>query len=37
MQGTAYAGEGHKQDALTSFSTALKISPDYLPALQGAL
>ena len=36
MQGTAYAGEGHKQDALTSFSTALKISPDYLPALQGA-
>jgi len=36
MQGTAYAGEGHKRDALTSFSTALKISPDYLPALQGA-
>lgn len=36
MQGTAYAGEGKKHDALTSFSTALKISPDYLPALQGA-
>ncbi len=36
MQGTAYAGEGHQPEALASFGTALKISPDYLPALQGA-
>ena len=35
MQGVAYAGEGHKKEALTSFHNALKISPDYLPALQG--
>lgn len=37
MQGTAYAGEGRKQDALASFRAALKISPDYLPALKGAI
>jgi tetratricopeptide (TPR) repeat protein len=37
MQGFAYAGEGHKQEALTSFHSALKISPDYLPALKGAI
>jgi tetratricopeptide (TPR) repeat protein len=37
MQGTAYAGEGRKQDALASFRAALKISPDYVPALQGAI
>ncbi|MGC2185326.1 MAG: tetratricopeptide repeat protein [Terriglobales bacterium] len=37
MQGFAYAGEGHKQEALTSFHGALKISPDYLPALKGAI
>jgi len=36
MQGTAYAGRGDKQQALVSFRTALKISPDYLVALQGA-
>lgn len=36
MQGTAYAGKGNKQQALASFRTALKISPDYLVALQGA-
>jgi tetratricopeptide (TPR) repeat protein len=36
MQGTAYAGRGDKQQALASFRTALKISPDYLVALQGA-
>ena len=36
MQGAAYAGEGRKQEALVSFRTALKFSPDYLPALQGA-
>lgn len=37
MQGAAYAGQGRKQDALTSFRAALKISPDYLPALKGAI
>jgi len=37
MQGAAYAGENHKQDALASYRAALKISPDYLPALQGAV
>lgn len=36
MQGVANAGEGHQQEALASFHRALKISPDYLPALQGA-
>jgi tetratricopeptide (TPR) repeat protein len=37
MQGAAYAGEERKQDALASFRAALKISPDYLPALKGAI
>jgi tetratricopeptide (TPR) repeat protein len=37
MQGAAYAGAGHKKDALASFRSALKISPDYLPALEGAV
>jgi tetratricopeptide (TPR) repeat protein len=37
MEGTAYSGEGHKKDALASFRHALKISPDYLPALEGAV
>ena len=37
MQGAAYAGEGRKPDALASFRAALKISPDYLPALKGAI
>lgn len=37
MQGAAYAGEGHTKEALDSFRSALKISPDYLPALQGAI
>jgi tetratricopeptide (TPR) repeat protein len=36
MQGAAYAGEGHTKEALASFYNALKISPDYLPALEGA-
>jgi len=36
MQGTAYVGQGHTKEALTSFHNALKISPDYLPALEGA-
>ena len=37
MQGTAYAGEGHTKEALVSFRGALKISPDNLPALEGAI
>jgi len=36
LQGLAYSGEGHKKEALVSFRKALKISPDYLPALEGA-
>ena len=37
MQGVAYGGQGHEKDALASFQRALKISPDYLPALHGAI
>ena len=37
MQGVAYLGGGHKREALVSFQKALKISPDYVPALQGAI
>src|SRR5437879_693969 len=37
MQGAAYSGEGQKKQALASFRNALKISPDYIPALQGAV
>ena len=37
MQGAAYAGEGQTKEALASFRSALKISPDYLPALEGAI
>jgi len=37
MQGAAYVGEGHKKEALASFQSALKISPDYIPALEGAI
>jgi len=36
MQGTAYAREGDKRDALLSFEKSLEMVPDYLPALQGA-
>jgi tetratricopeptide (TPR) repeat protein len=36
MQGAAYAGEGSKAEALAAYRAALKISPDYLPALHGA-
>lgn len=36
LQGLAYSGQGHKKEALASFHKALKISPDYLPALEGA-
>ncbi len=37
MQGVAYAGEGHSTEAVVSFRRALTISPDYLPALEGAI
>jgi tetratricopeptide (TPR) repeat protein len=36
MQGSAYAQEKRMKEALASFHHALKISPDYLPALHGA-
>jgi tetratricopeptide (TPR) repeat protein len=36
LQGLAYSGDGQKQQALASFQSALKSSPDYLPALEGA-
>lgn len=36
MQGAAYAGENKNKEALASFDKSLQISPDYLPALQGA-
>jgi tetratricopeptide (TPR) repeat protein len=36
MQGVAYSGKAQKKEALGSFRSALKISPDYIPALQGA-
>jgi tetratricopeptide (TPR) repeat protein len=36
LQGLAFSGKGESKSALNSFQTALKISPDYLPALEGA-
>lgn len=36
LQGLAYAGKGDKKVALSSYQSALQISPDYLPALEGA-
>jgi len=36
LQGLAYAGKGDSKSALASYQHALKISPDYLPALEGA-
>jgi tetratricopeptide (TPR) repeat protein len=37
MQGVAYSNLGRKKDALASFQKSLKISPNYLPALKGAI
>jgi tetratricopeptide (TPR) repeat protein len=37
MQGVALAHEGRKKEALGSFQHALRIFPDYLPALRGAI
>lgn len=36
LQGIAFSGEGRSKEALVSFQRALSISPDYLPALEGA-
>ena len=36
FQGLAYAGEGDTKSALAAYRQAVKISPDYLPALEGA-
>jgi Flp pilus assembly protein TadD len=37
MQGAAYAGEKDSKQALASFQHALKLAPNYLPALHGAV
>jgi tetratricopeptide (TPR) repeat protein len=36
MQGVAYRGIGNKKEAFGAFRNALKLSPDAIPALQGA-
>jgi tetratricopeptide (TPR) repeat protein len=36
FQGLAYSGEEQKTAALQSFKKALEVSPEYLPALEGA-
>lgn len=36
LQGLTYSKLGQKEKALASFRAALKISPDYLPAVEGA-
>ena len=36
LEGLAYTGEGDSKSALSSYEHALKISPEYLPALEGA-
>jgi tetratricopeptide (TPR) repeat protein len=36
LRGLANSGKGDKRSALASYQSALKISPDYLPALEGA-
>jgi tetratricopeptide (TPR) repeat protein len=36
LQGLAYSGKGDQKAALASFQRALKVSPNYLPALEGA-
>ena len=36
LQGIAFSGNNQEKQALASFRNALKISPDYLPALEGA-
>jgi tetratricopeptide (TPR) repeat protein len=36
FQGLAYSGKGEQKSAIGSYRKALKFSPDYLPALEGA-
>lgn len=36
LQGLAYSGKGNQKQALASYQSALRIAPDYLPALEGA-
>jgi tetratricopeptide (TPR) repeat protein len=36
FEGLAYSGKGDQNAALRSYHAALKIAPDYLPALEGA-
>lgn len=36
LQGIAFSGEDREKEGLASFANALKISPNYLPALEGA-
>ena len=36
LQGLAFSGKGDQKSALGSYKSALKIAPDYLPALEGA-
>jgi tetratricopeptide (TPR) repeat protein len=36
LEGIAFSGKGQKKEALASFQTSLKFSPNYLPALEGA-
>ena len=36
FEGLAYSGKGQKAEALASYRRALKIAPEYLPALEGA-
>ena len=36
LRGIAFSGKGNKKEALGAFRHALTISPDYLPALEGA-
>ncbi len=36
FEGMAYAGLGRQNDALVAYNRALKISADYIPALEGA-
>jgi len=36
LRGIALSGNGDKREALSAFRQALEISPDYLPALEGA-
>src|SRR5271169_2430505 len=36
FQGLAYSGTGNQKAALASYQSALRLAPDYLPALEGA-